>query len=270
MVEVGTTNKTRLSDYESAITSETRVLLKVHQSNYRIIGFHSEATLAELVPLARGRGLGVMHDLGSGALFDLSQYGLPHEPTVGESVAAGADLVAFSGDKLLGGPQCGLLVGRSDAVARAARHPLFRALRADKMTLAALEATLCLYEDPKHLAETLPVLGMMAADPAVLLRRARRLRAALSKLPGLTVAVRPGLSYSGGGTLPEIGLSSQHVHVRPSSTTVEQLAEALRRHQPSVMGMIAADALVLDVRTLRDTEIAEIAQAFRETVSAAA
>ncbi len=264
LAEVGTTNKTRLSDYEQALTPETRALLKVHQSNYRIIGFHSEVGLPELVALARAHALPLLHDLGSGALVDLSRFGLPREPTVGDAVRAGIDVVACSGDKLLGGPQCGLLVGRAEAIARMARHPLFRALRADKMTLAALEATLRLYEDEAGLPESVPVLALLSQPPAALLRRARRLRAALSKLPGLGVAIKPGLSFSGGGTLPEVGLPSQHVHVRPAAVTAERLSELLRRHQPPVMGMIAEGAFVLDVRTLRDGEIAEVVQAFRD------
>ncbi|MBV9850319.1 MAG: L-seryl-tRNA(Sec) selenium transferase, partial [Armatimonadetes bacterium] len=181
LVEVGTTNKTRLSDYADVITPDTKVLLKVHASNYKIIGFTAEAALSDLARLGRERGLAVMQDLGSGALIDLTRYGLPHEPTAAEAIGSGADVVAFSGDKLLGGPQCGILAGRSDLIRRLAVHPLFRALRADKMTLAALEATLRLYEDPERLRDTLPVLHMLAQSPEELGRRARRLRGALAR-----------------------------------------------------------------------------------------
>ena len=176
----------------------------------------------------------------------------------------GADVVAFSGDKLLGGPQCGLLVGRRTIIARLASHPLFRALRADKMTLAALEATLSLYEDPETLTQTLPVLRMLSETSAQLTDRARRLRAALKKLPGLVVTITDGVSYSGGGTLPEERLPSRHVRVRSSLMSVEHLAERLRRGSPPLIGMLTEGAFVLDVRTLRDEEIAEVARVFRD------
>ena len=206
-----------MSDYAAAVTPETKILLKVHASNYKIIGFTASASLAELAALARQQDLIVMEDLGSGALIDLARYGLPPEPTVAGAIKQGADVVAFSGDKLLGGPQCGILVGRRDLVARMAAHPLFRALRADKMTLAALEATLHLYEDEDTLRETLPVLRMLAQTPDELLKRARRLRTGLAKLPGLHVTLADGFSYSGGGTLPEERLPTKQVRVRPLS-----------------------------------------------------
>jgi L-seryl-tRNA(Ser) seleniumtransferase len=266
LVEVGTTNKTRLSDYAQAITPDTKVLLKVHASNYRIIGFTEEASLADLSKLGREQNLIVLEDLGSGALVDLTQYGLPPEPTVMGAIKAGADVVAFSGDKLLGGPQCGLLVGRRASIAQMSSHPLYRALRADKMTLAALEATLSLYEDPERLPETLPVLRMLSQSPEILRQRARRLRTSLSKLSGLTATITDGVSYSGGGTLPEERLPSRHVQVRSSQLSPEHLAERLRRRSPALIGMIADGAFVLDVRTLRDSEIAEVVQAFRSVL----
>ncbi len=267
LVEVGTTNKTRLADYAEAVTPDTKVLLKVHASNYKIIGFTSETSRAELSQLAREHSLIVMEDLGSGALIDLTRHGLPPEPTVAGAIKDGADVVAFSGDKLLGGPQCGLLVGRRTVIARMASHPLFRALRADKMTLAALEATLMLYEDPDSLAKNLPVLRMLSQTPAQLTSRARRLRTALAKLPGLAVTITDGVSFSGGGTLPEERLPSKHVRVQSSLMTVERLAERLRRGSPPLVGMLADDAFVVDVRTLRDEEIAEVAWAFREVMT---
>lgn len=263
LVEVGTTNKTRRTDYAAALTPDTRVLLKVHASNYRIIGFTAEATREELSALARERGLVLMEDLGSGALVDLARYGLPPEPTVAGAIAAGVDVVAFSGDKLLGGPQCGLLVGKRTLIARMTSHPLFRALRAGKMTLAALEATLRVYEDDAHVTETLPVLRMLAQTPQQLQTRAQNLHNALAQFQGVHVTVTDGVSYSGGGTLPEQQLPSQHVRVRTNDLSPEQLAERLRRCRPAVVGMLADHAFVMDVRTLHDEDVAEIVQAFR-------
>lgn len=263
LVEVGTTNKTRLADYENALTEQTKVILKVHASNYRIVGFHSEAPLEALAALGRAQGVPVMEDLGSGALTDLTRFGLPAEPTVAETIRQCADVVAFSGDKLLGGPQCGILVGREEQIARMGRHPLFRALRADKMTLAALEATLRLYEDETRLRESLPVLRMLTQTPAQLAGRARRLRRGLSQLPGLTVRVTDGVGYSGGGTLPESGLPSKHVGMRSQTMTVEQIAEALRRWRPAILGIRADDWYVMDVRTIGDDEIGVLVAAFR-------
>ncbi|EWY37299.1 L-seryl-tRNA selenium transferase, partial [Skermanella stibiiresistens SB22] len=214
LVEVGTTNKTRAADYEAAITPDTRVILKVHQSNYRIVGFTSAPALAELAALGKRRGLVVMEDLGSGTLLDLRTLGLPHEPTVRESVAAGVDLVMFSGDKLLGGPQAGIIVGRRDLIVGLAKHPLARALRIDKLSLAALEATLRLHADPERLVTSVPVLAMLAERLPALAERAGRLAASLAGIAGLEVAEADGVSYSGGGSLPETALPSRLVTCR--------------------------------------------------------
>ncbi len=266
LVEVGTTNKTRLSDYARAITSDTKMLLKVHASNFQVTGFTSTVSLAELSLLGRERGILVMEDLGSGALIDLSLYGLPPEPTAGASIKAGADIVACSGDKLLGGPQCGILLGKKEILEQMAVHPLFRALRADKMTLAALEATLRLYDNKDTLRE-IPTLRMLLQTPQELTRRARRLRGALAKIPHLTATVRDGAGYSGGGTLPEAALPSKVVAVSSPLLTDERLAEALRRQQPPIIGRREAGQLVMDVRTLRDDEVPMVANAFRQIVS---
>ncbi|MBE0599612.1 MAG: L-seryl-tRNA(Sec) selenium transferase, partial [Desulfuromonadales bacterium] len=178
--EVGTTNKTHLRDYRQAIGADTALLLKVHTSNYRIVGFTAAVPAAELVALGREHGVPVMEDLGSGMLLDLSEYGLPREPTVAEAVAAGIDVVTFSGDKLLGGPQAGLIVGRKEAVEKIRRHPMARALRIDKLTLAALEATLRHYLDPRQALQQLPVLRMLAAPSEEIRRRCRRLEKKLT------------------------------------------------------------------------------------------
>jgi len=263
LVEVGTTNKTRLSDYAQAITSQTKMLLKVHASNFQIVGFTGSVALSDLARLGRERGVLVMEDLGSGALVDLSPYGLPPEPTVGVSIKHGADIVAYSGDKLLGGPQCGILLGKNDFIGQMAAHPLFRALRADKMTLAALEATLRLYENEETLRE-IPTLRMLLQTPEELTRRARRLRAVLAKVPGVTAVVRDGVGYSGGGTLPEAALPTKLVAVSCPPLTDESLAEALRHHQPPIIGRRDHGQFVMDVRTLRDDEVPLVAGAFRD------
>ncbi len=263
LVEVGTTNKTRLSDYACAITADTKVLLKVHQSNYKIIGFTSETSVAELAALGRERGVLVMNDLGSGALIDVSRFGLPPEPTAAEALSAGADVVMVSGDKLLGGPQCGILLGDADVVGRMAAAPLFRALRADKMTLAALEATLRLYLDGETVTETVPVLTMLSATKDVLTRRARRLRNALEKLPGLETRLADGEGFAGGGALPAVPLASKIVQVRSVTLSIEQLAESLRRADPPVLAALSGGWLNLDVRTVRDDEFRLIVSAMR-------
>ena len=263
LVEVGTTNKTRLADYAGAMTPETKTLLKVHTSNFRIIGFTEETPLKALAALGQEKGVPVMNDLGSGALIDLSRWGLPHEPTVAEALAAGAAIALVSGDKLLGGPQCGIIVGQSDLVRRMAAHPLFRALRADKMTLAALEATLHLYLDPERLVETVPVLWMLSQTREYLTPRARRLRNALAKLPGLEVRLRDGSGYTGGGALPMVPLPTKWVQVRSPAHSVEQMAARLRRHDPPVMAMLEDGWLTFDIRTVRDAETREIAAAMR-------
>ena len=263
LVEVGTTNKTRLSDYAQAITADTKVLLKVHASNYKIIGFTSETGVAELSELGRAHGVLTMNDLGSGALVDVTRYGLPHETTVQETLKAGADVAMVSGDKLLGGPQCGILLGRSGPIGRMAASPLFRALRADKMTLAALEATLRLYLDEERLAEAVPVLHMLSQTKESLTKRARRLRNALAKLPGIDAALADGAGYTGGGALPMVALPTTLVHVKPEHLSVEQLAEAMRKGSPAVMGVLSDGMFALDVRTVRDGEFPLIVGAMK-------
>ncbi|UEM21235.1 L-seryl-tRNA(Sec) selenium transferase [Skermanella mucosa] len=269
LVEVGTTNKTRTSDYEAAITPETRVILKVHQSNYRIVGFTSAPALADLADLGRRRGLVVMEDLGSGTLFDLRAIGLPHEPTVGESVAFGVDLVMFSADKLLGGPQAGIIVGRRDLIVQLKKHPLLRAVRIDKLSLAALEATLRLYLDPARVVASVPVLAMLAAPLPQLEERAGRLAELLAGIDGLEVAGAEGKSYSGGGSLPETAVPTRLVTIRAAGLGTAELARRLRLHRPAVVGRIAADRFVLDVRTLADADLPEIAAAIRGAIRGA-
>ncbi|PWC36571.1 hypothetical protein TSO352_12240 [Azospirillum sp. TSO35-2] len=265
LVEVGTTNKTRATDYERAIGPDTRMLLKVHPSNYRIQGFTTTPSRRELVALADARGLIAMEDLGSGSLIDLAAHGLPAEPTVQEALRAGMHLVTCSGDKLLGGPQAGLILGRADLIARLKAHPLLRALRTDKLTLAALEATLKLYRAPERVAGGgpghVPVLSMLAAPLPVLTEQAERLRGMLADLPGLTVELRDGDGFAGGGTLPEAAIPTRLVAIHCAAVGVSELARRLRAYRPAVVGFIRDDRLLFDLRTVADAELAEIAGA---------
>ena len=237
LVEVGTTNRTRAADYERAIGPNTAVLLRVHPSNYRIVGFTERPTLGELAEVARRHGLPLVEDLGSGLLLPFGD-----EPTVGAALAAGADLVCCSGDKLLGGPQAGIVAGRADLVERLRRHPLQRALRADKLTLAALEGTLQLYLDPARALREVPVLRMLTEDVAAVRARAERLAAAVGGEVEETVA------RAGGGALPLADLPSFACAVE------EPLAEALRRGEPPVVGVVRDGRCLLDCRTLTDAE----------------
>jgi L-seryl-tRNA(Ser) seleniumtransferase len=255
--EVGTTNRTHLRDYRAAIGPETGLLLKVHTSNYRIVGFSAAVPASELAALGREHGLAVVEDLGSGMLLDLSPFGLPREPTVAEAVAAGIDVVTFSGDKLLGGPQAGLIAGRREAVERIRRHPLARALRLDKLTLAALEATLRLYLDPQRAIREIPVLRMLSTPAAELSTRSRRLARRLTATLGesATVSVVPEPSAVGGGALPLTELPGFAVAVSPRTCSVDELARRLRTGAPPVVGRIQEGRLLLNPRTVaRDEE----------------
>ncbi|MBI5014000.1 MAG: L-seryl-tRNA(Sec) selenium transferase [Deltaproteobacteria bacterium] len=263
--EIGTTNKTHRRDYEAAIGPDTAMLLKVHTSNYRVLGFTAEVPLAELVELGAARGLPVMEDLGSGCFVDLSVHGLEREPTVAEAVATGADLVTFSGDKLLGGPQAGLLVGRRGAIDACAHHPLLRALRPDKVTLAALEATLALYRDPARCVARVPALARLTATPEELRGRAEALAAAAAAALGerARVDVRADVSEAGGGALPLERLPTWVVAVGRPDRGVSRVEESLRRGSVPVVARIRENALVFDPRTLDDRDIPVVAAALR-------
>jgi len=247
--EVGTTNRTRAGDYDRAIGPETALLLRVHQSNFRVVGFTEQPRLADLVRVARVHGLPLVDDLGSGALFASSSLPLGDEPTARESLEAGADLVCFSGDKLLGGPQAGIIVGRAELVERLRRHPLQRALRADKLTLAALEATLALYLDPELAAREVPVLRMLAEPVDTVRSRAQRLAALVGG------DVEPTVGRVGGGALPLTELPSFACAVE------EELAPSLRDAEPPVIGVVRDGRCLLDCRTLRDEELDDVAAA---------
>ncbi|MBM3647585.1 MAG: L-seryl-tRNA(Sec) selenium transferase [Alphaproteobacteria bacterium] len=259
LVEVGTTNRTHLKDYAAAIGPETAAIMKVHPSNYAIAGFTKSVTAAELVPLARDKGLPVIEDLGSGTLVDLETWGLPHEPTAREAIEAGIDVVTFSGDKLLGGPQAGLLVGRQELIGRIAKHPLKRALRLDKVRLAALEATLRLYGDPPRLIERLPTVRALARPAAEVRVVAERLLPVVATaLSGeARVAIEPVRGQIGSGALPVDLLASFAIAVRGKG--LDRLAAAFRRLPIPVIGRISDGTLYFDLRTL-DDEAAFVAQ----------
>jgi L-seryl-tRNA(Ser) seleniumtransferase len=252
LVEVGTTNRTHLRDYAEAIGPDTAAIMKVHPSNYAVQGFTRSVAAAELVPLAHGKGLPVIEDLGSGTLVDLEAWGLPHEPTAREAIAAGIDVVTFSGDKLLGGPQAGLLVGRRSFIERIAKNPLKRALRLDKVRLAALEVTLRLYADPERLAKRLPTIAALARPAADIEAQAERLlpafAAALGK--GWQAGIEPVRGQIGSGALPVDRLPSFALSVRGSG--LDALADAFRRLPIPVIGRIEDDTLLFDLRTLDD------------------
>ncbi len=246
LVEVGTTNRTYARDFAAACGPETAMLLYVHPSNFRVVGFVSEPEIGELAQVAREKGLLLVVDLGSGALLDTEPFGLGHEPMVQECLTAGADLVTFSGDKLLGGPQAGIIVGRAELIARLRRHPLTRALRVDKVTIAGLGATLSAYLAGRA-AEEIPVWQMIAAKPEVIVPRARRLARRLRRLDAEVEVVR-GRSTVGGGSLPGETLPTYLVAVHTDSA--DALARRLRLGQPAVVGRIEGERLLLDLRTV--------------------
>ncbi|MGH7863683.1 MAG: L-seryl-tRNA(Sec) selenium transferase [Candidatus Binataceae bacterium] len=254
LVEVGATNRTHRGDYERAIGPQTALLLKVHPSNYRVVGFTSSVGLGELVELGRARNIDVMEDLGSGALVDLSAYGLPREPLVQESIAAGAALVTFSGDKLLGGPQAGIVVGRRDLIEKLRANPLKRALRCDKMTLAALSATLRLYLRAADLATALPTLRLLTRSVDQLKTMAERARTILADRlgSGFSIDVVESTSQIGSGALPTEELATFALMVRHPDHSPDAIAAMFRRARPPVIGRIKNESFQLDLRTVED------------------
>ncbi len=262
LVEVGTTNRTYIEDYEEAITENTAALMRAHHSNFRMTGFVHEPKLSELVELGRERGLLVLDDLGSGALLDTSAYGLAHEPTLQESLAAGVDLVSSSCDKLLGGPQGGIILGRSELIARLRRHPLTRALRVDKTTLAGLQATLLHYLEGKA-PQKVPVWRMIATPLEEIERRARSWAEGLADL-GVEVGVVDGESAVGGGSLPGETLPTRLLAI--GGVTLDELALRLRTGEPAVVGRIERDMLLFDPRTVLPAEDEALLQALRRAL----
>lgn len=267
--EVGTTNKTYPTDYARAINDKTAILLKVHTSNYRIIGFTQETSLAELVKLGQASGLPVVEDLGSGLLIDLKPWGLPAEPVVGDSIRAGVDVVTFSGDKLLGGPQAGIIVGKKRYIDKMKQNPLNRAFRIDKLTLAALEITLREYLDPKQALLSIPTLRMITASQEELQAKAGQIAAGLTELIGekLMVSVVCGKSTVGGGSMPGEELPTWLVRVKPSGISAAALAERLRRQPVPVLVRIQDEAILLDARTIADAEGDLLLAAFQSALA---
>lgn len=264
LVEVGATNRTHLKDYRRAITPDTAALMRVHPSNYRVVGFTHEVALTDLVQLAREHPLHplILDDLGAGALLPLEAFGLPHEPTARESVAAGADVVLFSGDKLIGASQTGVIVGRKALIETIRKHPLMRAVRVDKTCLMVLERTLHLFRDPDRLRREHPLYRMITTPIEVVRRRARDLVAALAaQAPSLHAAAGETVAYLGSGSLPTEAIPSVMVTVSTNRLSAETLARGLRTDEAQVFGRIEDDRLRLDMRTVTDEEIPAIAAA---------
>lgn len=254
--EVGTTNKTHIHDYEKAINENTALILKVHQSNFRIQGFTEEVSLERLAALGRERSIPVMYDLGSGCLINLKAYGIYSEPEVQEIVRSGIDLVTFSGDKLLGGPQAGLIAGRKELIEKIRKNPLSRALRIDKLTLAALEATLMEYADAEKAIEENPTLNMLLQGLEVIKRRAKKIAALLTKsIKNTAIKVTQDSSQAGGGALPGKEFPTYAVSIKPENISVNDLEERLRKGEVPVIARIKEGCLLLDARTINNRDI---------------
>jgi len=265
--EVGTTNRTHLDDYQEAIGPQTALLLKVHTSNYRVLGFTSDVALPELIQLGKQHHLPVMEDLGSGCLVDLTKYGLLKEPTVQEVMKTGVDVVTFSGDKLLGGPQAGIIVGKKEVLDLVKTNPLTRALRIDKLTLAALESTLLLYLDEKKAMEEIPTLQMLTFDRVRLKRRGKRLLKRLAGISGIEATLKEDVSQVGGGSLPLQELPTLVIAIRSLSSSVNDFERNLRKGNPPVISRISKEELILDLRTIFDEEIPLIAIGIQEALT---
>ena len=264
---VGATNKTRASDYAQAIGAETAVLLSVHPSNYQVSGFTERPRIDELAAIARQSNIPLVHDIGSGALLDLEPFGIRDEPVASRSIAAGADVVLFSGDKLLGGPQCGVIAGRSDLVESIAQHPLNRALRVDKMTLAALRVTLEIYERGKQ-TEKVPLLRMLSTSPEVIQLRTRDAAASLSeKLTGCRIEVIEDSAFLGGGTAPEQALPSWSMVLASPQRSASDLACALRMSEPAVAPRVQHDRLILSLHAVLPEDDERLVAAVAASIS---
>jgi L-seryl-tRNA(Ser) seleniumtransferase len=266
LVEVGTTNRTHVEDYRRAIGPATRVLLKVHRSNFQVTGFTTDVAARDLAALARERGVASLYDLGSGLLLDLAPWGLTGEPTIREALASGADLVGCSGDKLLGGPQAGILLGAAPAIEACRTDPIARAVRADKLTLAALEATLALYRDPETARREIPVLRMLTEDIDVIRRRAGALHEAVARKASARLI--EGESEVGGGSFPGAKLPTILLELTADTLTADSLAGRLRSGAPPVIARIERDRVLLDPRTIADDELERARRALTAALDA--
>ena len=264
--EVGTTNRTRLADYAAAVNERTRVLMRVHPSNFRIVGFTERPALEEMVDLARRHGLILLEDLGSGCLIDLAPLGIEDEPLVAPSLHAQVDVVTFSGDKLLGGPQAGIITGKREPLARIRKNPLFRALRVDKLTIAALEATVGLYL--RGDLKAIPTWRMIHTPKEEIAARASRLAELLGTQPEISVELRDGESVMGGGSTPGQSLPTRLVAVDHARHSAQELEALLRRNRPPIITRVERDRLLLDLRTVFEDQDQEIARAFERLESA--
>jgi L-seryl-tRNA(Ser) seleniumtransferase len=267
MIEVGTTNRTTLTDYAAAISYQTKVLLTSHTSNYRIVGFTASANPKELAKLAQENDLVLIQDLGSGALINLKELGAASEPTVADCLANGADIVTFSGDKMLGGPQAGIIVGRAGLIEKLKHHPMARAIRIDKLSLAALTATLRLYMPPNDPRERVPVLRMIAEAKASVTERAACLALQLNKIEGLKATALDDVSFAGGGTLPMSEIETSVIAIEVTGLSADAVTRRLRLATPAVVARISNDAVVLDLRTVRADQTDELLGAIRQAVS---
>jgi L-seryl-tRNA(Ser) seleniumtransferase len=267
--EVGTTNRTRLGDYEKAVNDKTGMIMKVHTSNFRIVGFTEEADIESLVALGKSRGIPVMDDLGSGCLVDLDKYGLQHEPTVRETVATGIDVVTFSGDKLLGGPQAGIIVGKKDVLMKIKKNPLNRALRIDKFTLAALEATLMHYLRPAEAVKKLRSLKALTEPVTAVKKRAEKLIEKLQgeKFDALNFTLREDFAAAGGGSLPTQQIPTVLVAVKNKKMTASKMEEKLRNLEVPVIARVYRDEILLDLRTVAEDEFSIIIEGLKQIIS---
>jgi len=266
--EVGTTNKTHLLDYEKAINEDTALILKVHQSNYRITGFTKEVSVEDLVNLGRRHQVPVMFDLGSGCLIDLKPFGIHNEPIVKEIVDSGVDVVTFSGDKLLGGPQGGIIVGKKQYTEMIQKNPMTRAMRIDKLTLAGFEATLMEYIDEEKAIKNIPTLRMLLQKPEEIKNRAKKIAARLKRdIKDAWIQVLPDSSRAGGGAMPETDLPTYVVSIKPQNLSVNELEERLRKGTPPIITRIKDDSLIIDARTVRDKEIESLVKGIKVAIS---
>jgi len=266
LVEVGTTNRTSTRDYRAACAEDTALFLKVHTSNFAIVGFTAEVSVAEMSALSRETGIPTMLDAGSGCLVDLAPYGIPGEPTVRQYLEAGADVVTFSGDKLLGGPQAGLIAGKRQFIEPMKRHPLLRAFRIDKLCLASLEATLKLYRDERRARAAIPTLRMLTMSAVDLQQRAVKIERLLRRtIPGqLTLIRHPGESSAGGGSFPLLQLPTTLLELKIGDATPQRLEQAFRRASTPVIGRIHRDRFLIDVRTVMDRDLPALSRSVAE------